>query len=67
MLKPKKRVLVLGALVAGGAAAGIVYAAIPSGNVISACYNPMNGYALRVIDARPRATDDHTPASNVYT
>ena len=51
MLQPKKRMLVLGVLFAvGGAAAGIVYAAIPSGNVISACYNPTSGYALRVID-----------------
>ena len=52
MLRLKKRLLLVGAvLVVGGAAVAIAYAAIPSGGgVITACYMKSSG-ALRVIDA----------------
>jgi len=51
MMRLKKRLLLAGALlVVGGAAVGITYAAIPSGGVISGCYQK-NGGQLRVIDS----------------
>lgn len=51
MLRPKKRLLVAVALLGFGVAAvGIAYAAIPSGNTITACYGKP-GDNLRVIDA----------------
>ena len=49
MSRLKKRLLLVGALLAVGCAAvGIVYAAIPDGNVITGCYNTASG-SLRVI------------------
>ena len=50
MLRLKKRLLIVGALLTlGGAAWGIAYAAIPSAGVISGCYLRSGG-TLRVID-----------------
>jgi hypothetical protein len=47
----KERLLLVGAqLAVGCAVVGIVYAAIPNGNVITGCYKNDNG-SLRVIDA----------------
>ena len=53
MSRLKKRLLLVGALLAvGGAAVGIAYAMIPSGGVINGCYQKSNG-SLRVIGTNP--------------
>jgi len=50
MLRLKRRLLIIGALLAlGGAAMGITYAAIPTAGVIYGCYLRSGG-TLRVID-----------------
>ena len=47
----KRRLLLVGALLAiGGAAVGIAYAAIPNGGAITGCYLKSGG-SLRVVDA----------------
>ena len=51
MSRPRKRLLLVGGLLAVGfAAVGIAYAAIPNGGVISGCYAKNSG-SLRVIDS----------------
>jgi len=53
MMRLKKRLLFVGALlVVGGAAVGIAYATIPSGGLINGCYQKSSG-ALRVIGTNP--------------
>src|SRR5262245_9475389 len=55
LLNGRVRWAVLGAVVAGVAAGGVAYAAIPYGGTISGCYQKSNG-ALRVIDKATNAT-----------
>ena len=55
MLRLKKRLLIVGALLTlGGAAWGIAYAAIPSAGVISGCYLRERWHVAR---DRPRDDD----------